>query len=376
MHFQPLSHDTPQSCIARTAPPRPVHFFAPDVLTARLAAFRAGFPGDVTYAVKANPSDFVLAQLWSEGIDGFDVASPEEIDQIRAISADARLNYHNPIRSKAEIAAGIAARVASWSVDCEGELDKLIAADVPRGAEVAVRFKLPVAGAHYDFGAKFGAAPEAAAALLRRVAEAGFAPALTFHVGTQCQSPDAWTSYMTEAAAIARAAGVRLARLNVGGGFPSARLADAVDLTAIFDAIRAALSAFDTAPRLTCEPGRGLVADAFAYGVEVKARRGDDIFLTDGIYGGLSEFVSMSLPRCRVVAPNGALKSTADRLFTLWGPTCDSLDKVPGPVLLPSDLAEGDWLVFASMGAYLTGVTTRFNGYGGYDTQAVKMLLP
>lgn len=351
----------------------PVRFFCPAVLGERHALFRRHFPGLVTFAVKSNPGEDVLAQLAAEGMAGFDVASPDEIALVRRIAPEAALHYHNPVRSRAEIAAAVAAGVGSYSVDRMGELEKLLAAGLPRTAEVAVRIALPVAGAAYDFGSKFGAAPDLAEALMRRAAAAGMRVSLTFHVGTQCTDPSAWAAYLAEAKRLCEATGIRLASLNVGGGFPSGRDGRMPDLMPIFAAIAAFVPDFP-GTRFVCEPGRGLVGDAYAYAVRIKAIAGRDVFLTDGIYGGLSEMPHMGVNACEAVLQGGGEPAAARGAFTLWGPTCDSLDRLPGEVFLPADIGEGDWIVFRSMGAYLYGVNTRFNGYGAWEDMRVATL--
>ncbi|MGY6633762.1 MAG: type III PLP-dependent enzyme [Alkalilacustris sp.] len=347
----------------------PVLFFAPAALQAVARRFLAGFPGLVTYAVKANPDAEVIANLATAGVRGFDVASPEEIALVRRLVPDAALHYNNPVRSPREITQALALGVASWSVDSRSELAKLVAA-LPEGAEVSVRFKLPVTGAAYDFGAKFGAKPEVASALLAEVAAAGLTPALTFHPGTQCTDPRAWAAYIHAAAEIGRAAGVRVARLNVGGGFPShRRAAEAPPLEAIFATVaRETAAAFGAdAPALVCEPGRALVADAFTLAARVKAVRDDGaVFLNDGVYGALAEAPVIGLTdRIEVRAPGGALRSGGPRPREVFGPTCDSIDRLPGLVPLPADIAEGDHVLFHGMGAYSTVTNTRFNGFGG-----------
>ena len=370
MTFAATPLSDPISHIAAGGASGPVHYFCRAALEERVAAFRA-FPGLVTYAVKANPDPLVLGAL---DLDGFDVASPEEIALVRQTHPRAALHYNNPVRSKAEIAGALARGVRSFAVDDPGELDKLIAAGAGAGTEVSVRLRTGGLGAVYEFGSKFGATPEEGAQLLRRVADAGFSPSLTFHVGTQNTDPRAWSLAMAEAAGVARSAGVPLHRLNVGGGFPASRKGDACDLSPFFAAIREARDGFDDAPELVCEPGRALVADAFLYAVAVKSVRPGRVYLDDGIYGGLSEFVSMHLPRVRVVTAEGRPRRGASAPVTVFGPTCDSLDRLPGEVSLPGDIAEGDWLLFDGMGAYLTGVTTRFNGYGARDTVEVQKL--
>lgn len=366
----------PVAHLRRMQPDTAVIYFCPDVLQATARRFLTGFPGLVTYAVKANDRTEVLENLSAAGIEAFDVASPAEMAAVRRIAPGAALHYNNPVRSRDEIAAGQAAGVVSWSVDDPAELDKIAAA--AQGAEVAVRLKLPVPGAAYDFGAKFGAAPDLAEALLRRVADLGLRPAMTFHPGTQCEDPAAWVAYIHAAAEVAQRAGVRLARLNVGGGFPAHRGRAAPELERIFTAIaEATRSAFGgTPPALVCEPGRAMVAEAFTLAARVKAVRADGrVYLNDGLYGGLSELRDMGpLDRLRLVAPDGTPRTAAPEPRVVFGPTCDSLDRVPGTLDLPGDAAEGDYLLFAGMGAYSLSIATRFNGYGLGDPVTVAEL--
>ncbi|ETW11166.1 Orn/DAP/Arg decarboxylase 2 [Roseivivax marinus] len=365
-HTRPAPAD-PVADLVRRAPDRPVLYFEPAALHAAAARFRAGFPGEVTYAVKANPAPEVVETLAAAGLAAFDVASPAEMTLVRGIAPGAVLHYHNPIRSTAEIAEGLRHGARSWSVDRPGELRKLDG--LPTGTEIAVRLKLPVPGAAYDFGSKFGAVPAEAAELLRAVAARGFTPSLTFHPGTQCPDGAAWARYIHAAADVARAAGVTLHRLNVGGGFPSRRDAAAPDLEAIFRAIaEATAAAFDRRPALVCEPGRALVADAVTLALRVKAAEDDTVFLNDGVYGALGEWRDLPAPgRIGVHGPDGKPRSGTARERIVFGPTCDSVDRLPTTLPLPEDLCEGDWLVVPGMGAYAGALVTGFNGYGARD---------
>lgn len=369
----------PAEAVRHDAAEGPLMLFAPDVLQRTARRFQAGFDGLVTYAVKANPEPSVIANLSAAGITAFDVASVEEMTLIRRLVPGAALHYNNPVRSRAEIRSAVNLGVASYSVDDAGELAKLVSEVPRRGVEVAVRFKLPVTGAAYDFGDKFGATPQEAAPLLRAVAQARFTPSLTFHPGTQCTDADAWVSYIDAAAEIARAAGVPLARLNVGGGFPARRnVADAPALEDMLAAIgRAARVAFGSAvPTLICEPGRAMVAESHALVTHVKAIRASGaVFLDDGIYGALSEAPLMgTTDRITTLAPDGTPRSGSAQARVVFGPTCDSVDRLPGTPGLPADLAEGDALVFRGMGAYGAVTATRFNGYGALRHATVRTL--
>ncbi|MEZ5755647.1 MAG: type III PLP-dependent enzyme [Paracoccaceae bacterium] len=369
----------PTEFLRNQQPENPVLFFSPSALQAAARRFIDGFPGMVTYAVKSNPGEEVIENLAAAGIRGYDCASSFEIDLIRRLAPDAAIHYNNPVRARSEIAHAVAKGVKSWSVDSHSELAKLIEMVPAQDSEISVRFKLPVAGAAYNFGAKFGATAEAATALLRRVAEAGFIPSLTFHPGTQCTDPAAWETYIRTAAEIARNAGVTIARLNVGGGFPSHRLMGVVpQLEATFALIdRVAGEAFGAArPMLVCEPGRGLCGDAFTLAARVKALRDDThVFLNDGVYGTLTELPLIGvIDRTEVLTPEGAKREGAIQPRIVFGPTCDSVDRLPGEVALPADIAEGDYVIVQGMGAYSTVTNTRFNGFGDLTMATVLSL--
>ena len=120
------------------------------------------------------------------------------------------------------------------------------------------------------------------------------------------------------------------------------------------------------APALVCEPGRGLCADAFSLITRVKAvRDGQAIFLNDGVYGGLAELpIVGNLDRVQVFTPEGELRDGEEAGRVIFGPTCDSVDRLPGELLMSADVQEGDYIVFAGAGAYSVVTNTRFNGFG------------
>ncbi len=371
--------DNPREYLRTVQPDYPVAFFCPQALQQKAHDFLRGFPGQVTYAVKANPAPEVLANLDAAGIEAFDVASPEEMDEVRNIAPQALLHYNNPVRSRAEIAHAVLSGIASYAVDSRSELRKLAEQVPPENVEVAVRFKLPVKGAAYDFGTKFGADLVLAVELLKKVKKLGYTPSLCFHPGTQCTAPGVWKAYISAAAEIADKAGVVIARLNVGGGFPSHRLTEQNPrLEAIFDEVSsAAKSAFGAnAPALLCEPGRAMVGDAYCLVTRIKSiRDGGDVFLNDGFYGGLSELVSIGpVDRLEIISPNGELRLGKPQPHALFGPTCDSIDKLADAQALPLDMEEGDYIIFHGIGAYSTCLSTRFNGYGLRVVETVAAL--
>jgi ornithine decarboxylase len=355
---------------------RPVFCISQTSLKAQAAAFLHGFPGEVSYAVKANSSDDVITALHDAGIEVFDVASTVEMSAVRRLCGEVNFHYHNPVKSRAEIAtAWHTFGCRRFAADCDEEIAKIAQiAGADSGAQVAIRFRLMSAGdSVHDFTSKFGVDEAEAARLMRVAAGYGFVPVLTFHPGSQCTEPEAWARHIEAAARIARAAGIRLSRLNVGGGFP-ARYAGSRGpaLAAFFEAIKAAsLAAFgDAPPALECEPGRALCAGSMSLLTRVKLvrRQTGDVFLNDGLYGGLMEVCQAPslMPFYRVIR-DGRVVETGAAEYTVYGPTCDPLDVLPGKLRLPADIREDDVIEFGGVGAYGTATATRFNGYGAFD---------
>ncbi len=371
---------TPRAYLRSRQLDQPTFFFAPHILDQTARRFQRGFGGLVSYAIKANPDIAVLDTLITAGITAFDVASLTEIRLVRERCSQACLHYHNPVRSKHEIREALRLGVRSFSVDRMSELDKLAQIAGACRLEVSVRMKLPIKGAAYDFGTKFGATPDEAVELLQRVRDLGFTPSMTFHPGTQCKSASAWQRYIDAAAQVSRQAQTPLSRLNVGGGFPSHRNGQPPDLQAIFDTIRAATAkAFrKQPPKLVCEPGRAMVAEAYALATQIRAvdARGN-IFLNDGIYGGLAEYpVIEATDRITALRPDGQILAGPTSPKTLFGPTCDSLDILHSQHLLPDSLSEGDYLIFHGMGAYSSALSTNFNGYGQHKVISLSKPSP
>lgn len=369
---------SPTDYLRTHAPEHPVLFFSPVMLQDTARAFIAEFPGFVTYAVKANPSEEVLENLIAAGVNGFDVASPVEMDTIARLAPEAALHYNNPVRSRSEIKHAVALGVKSYSVDSHSELVKLGELVPADGVEIAVRFKLPVEGAAYDFGSKFGASVEKAEELVTLADQLGYTVSLNFHPGTQCTDPAAWETYIRCAGTIAARTGVRIARLNVGGGFPSHRLNDVLpQLSAIFALIqRVTCEVFGADhPALICEPGRALVAESYTLASRVKSIRDDgDVFLNDGIYGALSELHLVGvIDRIDALGPQAIHRTEPRVMRTVFGPTCDSTDKLPSKIGFPADMQEEDHVLFYGVGAYSVATATRFNGYGNIAIETVQL---
>jgi ornithine decarboxylase len=58
--------------------------------------------------------------------------------------------------------------------------------------------------------------------------------------------------------------------------------------------------------------------------------------------------------------------------FDLYGPTCDSIDSMPGPHRIVREVGEGDWLEVGMMGAYSNALKTAFNGFASEGVAIIR----
>lgn len=349
--------------IERLEPSYPVFCIFPDILRARARAFVEGFPGTVLYAVKCNPHPFVLEALAEGGISHFDTASITEIAKITELMPEARCYFNHPVKGRGALkTAADVYGIADYVVDHMDELDKLVSI-AGTDITVEVRIATPKGKAVYDLSAKFGAVPDEAVALLKEAKKRGCRTALAFHVGSQCVDPAAFRIAMEIAAKVRDAAGVPLDYLDVGGGFPAIYKLNVPPLADYFGVIEKARDELGFDIPLLAEPGRALVADGCSVLTQVHLRKGDDLYINDGIYGCLSEIRDGDLdPPVRAVSRSGPVEGKTQP-FRIFGPTCDSLDVLKLPFHLPEAVEEGDWVEFGLMGAYSIGMQTGFNGF-------------
>jgi ornithine decarboxylase len=359
---------TVDAVIVAERPSVPMHCLRPAVIAATARRFVAGFPGDVLYAVKCNPEPAVLRALWAGGVRHFDCASFGEVSLVRQMFPDADIHFMHPVKSRPAIREAYAQHgVRDFVLDSADELAKIVAeTDAAADLGLIVRLALPAGGAAIDLSGKFGAPLNEAAALLRRARGHAARLGISFHVGSQCIDPLAWRGAMRLAGEAIRLAGVAVEVIDVGGGFPvSYPDIQPPPLGAFLAEIEAGFDALALPPttRLWAEPGRALVAGGASVVVQVQARRGDALYINDGVYGSLSDAGALGFRFPARLIRSGSGGAAAARGFSFFGPTCDSADRMRGPFLLAEDVAEGDWIEIGQLGAYGACLRTAFNGF-------------
>jgi ornithine decarboxylase len=366
----PIRRPTVDEVVAAVRPEEPVHCFRPALVAATAREFVEGFPGDVLYAVKCNPDPEVLRALWDGGVRHFDCASMPEVRLVRTMFPDAAIHFMHPVKARGAIREAWAQHgVRDFVLDSADELAKIraeVAATGVRGAlGLIVRLALPKGGAKLDLSGKFGAAAEDAVALLRAARGCAATVGVSFHVGSQCLDPLAWRAALALTGSVVAEAGVTVDVVDVGGGFPVGYPdQEPPEMGAIFAEIEAGFERLDLPlAALWAEPGRALVAAGTSVVVQVQARRGDVLYVNDGVYGSLADAGGLGFRYpVRAVRPDGVFAAETIP-FALFGPTCDSADMMRGPFVLPADVSEGDWIEIGQLGAYGGCLRTAFNGF-------------
>lgn len=365
---------TTQDMVSALRPALPVNIIWPERIAEAAAHFLRSFPGETMFAVKTNPDKIVLQTLYKNGVRAFDAASIEEIRLVRKVARKARIYFMHPIKSPEAIReAYFVHGVRDFSLDTVEELYKItretgLAPDLG----LFVRIALPKnKKAFIDFSSKFGAPADEAAELLKKCRAMADRLGLCFHVGTQTASAAVYAQAVSYAAAIIRNSSVQIDVLDVGGGFPVPYPGQTVStldecVFALTKALRK--EKLDHLP-LVAEPGRILVAQGGAVVARVELRKGNMLYLNDGTYGGLFDggpLLNTQFP-VQALRADGVLTGNLEA-FRFAGPTCDSLDMMAGPFMLPSDIRTGDWIEIGNLGAYSHSLRTNFNGFGQSDT--------
>jgi len=359
-----------RDAVAGLNPVDPLHILRPSSLRKAARWFLDCFPGNVLYAVKTNPDPAVLTGLYEAGIRNFDVASIAEIRLVRGLLPDVRMCFMHTVKSREAIASAYHNfGVRDFSLDCDAELRKILSS-TGRAPDLGlfVRIAIPSSHARISLSEKFGIWGQQAVRLLQDARKSAKRLGVCFHVGSQCMNPDAYAMAMETARDMLRRAGVEADVIDVGGGFPSVYPGmTPPPMESYMAAIRQAADDLDLTDKveLWCEPGRALVAESGSVVVRVELRKGRKLYLNDGTYGSLFDAGQPGfIYPVKLIRPNGEPSGELVP-YQFYGPTCDSVDSMKGPFMLPSDVREGDYIEVGQTGAYARTFRTHFNGFGG-----------
>ncbi len=368
------SHHNALGLASSLKPVQPVTLLRPHAARRAARFFVEKFPGRSLYAVKANPSPDLLQLLWESGVTHYDVASIAEVRLVLATLPEATICFMHPVKAEEAIEeAYFTHGVRTFSLDTIEELEKIVrVTGQATDLNLCVRIRVSSDHSKLSLAAKFGADPAEVKELLFAARQAADALGICFHVGSQAMTPAAYAEAMARVRAAIVEASVTVDIVDVGGGFPSSYPGmEPPPLEAYFEVIH---NAFESLPisysaELWCEPGRALCAEYASLLVRVERRRGDELYINDGAYGALFDAAHIGW-RFPVKLVRKTVSSAKDLAFSFYGPTCDDLDHMAGPFMLPADVQVGDYIEIGMLGAYGCAMRTAFNGFG-VDTKVV-----
>ena len=359
---------TVDELISQLKPEKPVYCIRKKSIHSASKTFQNKFPGKILYAVKTNPHPEVLKTIVESGIENFDVASIKEIEDIRRISPKATCSYMHTVKSRESInQAYFKYNIKAYSLDTKDELIKIIeSTNHAKDLELFVRVAVSNEHAEIDLSKKFGALTSEASGLLRLTKQYAKKIGLSFHVGSQCMHPISYAKGITEIGNIIKRTKIYPDFINIGGGFP-AIYPDLIpqSLDNYFEEIKKSLENLKLAklPEIICEPGRAIVAESGSTIVRVNLRKKQKLYINDGTYGSLFDAGTPNIVFPARLIKSGKINSKKLTAFDFYGPTCDSMDYMKGPFLLPNSIKENDYIELGQLGSYGLTFRTQFNGF-------------
>ena len=349
-------------------PTEPVYCIRRNSIRLASRFFQNKFPGKILYAVKTNPHPVVLETLLDSGIKHYDVASIKEIETIKNLNPEVECSYMHTVKSREDIKeAYFKYNIKTFALDTKDELIKIIeSTNHAKDLRLFVRVSVSNEHAEIDLSKKFGAITSEATGLLRLGKQYAYKLGLSFHVGSQCMHPISYAKGISEIGNIIKRTKIVPDIINVGGGFPTI-YPDLVPqpMQSYFDEIKKGLKnlKLQKLPEIICEPGRSLVAESGSTIVRVNLRKKQKLYINDGTYGTLFDAGTPNIVYPSRVIKNGRVISKKLTSFDFYGPTCDSMDYMKGPFILPNNIKENDYIELGQLGAYGLTFRTQFNGF-------------
>tara|TARA_B100000287_G_scaffold7821_1_gene7714 strand:+ start:4312 stop:5424 length:1113 start_codon:yes stop_codon:yes gene_type:complete len=345
----------------------PFFIYKPDMIKKKVEFFLNYFSGETLYAVKTNPSKFVLKTIYKFGIKSFDVASLTEIKLIKSLFKNAIIYFMNPVKSRYAIKeAYFNYGVKHFSLDSFEELTKIVeSTNFPNDLNLHLRISIPNNFSKIKLTKKFGIEGNKAKALLNEIKNLAKNIGVSFHPGSQCMNVKAYKLAINKTVNLIKESDIEINYFNVGGGFPSKYPGMNPDpLKKYFDVINTEFSKYfnkNSKTILLSEPGRALVSNSMSLIVKVNLRKKNKLYINDGVHGYLHNAgVPGFIYPVKIFRKENKSKLVP---FSFYGPTCDSNDYMKGPFFLPDTINEGDYIELEEMGAYSITMKNNFNGF-------------
>lgn len=331
------------------------------------------------YAIKCNPNT-VICKLLALLDVGFDVASKGEINMVKDLCDLEKIIYANPYKECNSVQYARSIDIDMSVFDSEYELLKLKLYH-PK-CKLLMRIKVDDSKSLCKFSEKFGVDREDYDKMISYAKTLNLDLAgICFHVGSSCKDPKQYYNAIKlakEAFDIGKKNGYNMNVLDIGGGFPGTLDDDSLTLlkgvsVEVSKAIEEYFYDIENL-QLLAEPGRFFVQSSHTLLVNIIGKKikkdkdtGEDVFyyyLNDGVYGSFN-CIHFDHQHPEILPYNEANEKKYRSI--IFGPTCDSMDKICNSTLLP-EMEIGEWCYVENFGAYTVASSSDFNGFTKLET--------
>lgn len=384
-NIQLINEDTIRSKYRAEFPP----FFVCDFgeFKRQLNLWRAHLPFiKPYYAVKCNPNPEFVRFVAKSGNVGFDCASLDEINTVLKSYNELGLPvestniiYANPIKPISHLKYASSVKVGLTTVDSIEEVEKI--AQHAESMDVLVRIATDDTTATCPLSVKFGANLKYSTAIVDQCVKLGVrVRGVAFHCGSGFSDYSTLSKAVTDTKKlwdyIHDKQYLKCDIIDVGGGFSKENFAEPASV------LRKNLLEYfgpeieREQVNVISELGRFLTASCFTLITNVIGTRNEldsnivRVYLNDGLYGNLNcilydhqEVEPIPVTSFGKFVFEQELIASNDRVYSIWGPTCDGLDCIKKDYRLPHHVQCGDWIAFKNCGAYTNAAATNFNGF-------------
>jgi ornithine decarboxylase len=346
------------------------------------------------YAIKCNPDLVILKLLYNLGCH-FDAASKNEISKIINLGAHPdRIIFANPCKMISQIKYARAHDVDLVVFDDENELYKIKM--FHSNARLVLRIKTDDSSSLCKFNCKFGADLDDVESLLKLAKGLGLnVVGISFHVGSGCRNKNQYKTAIENCHKVyntAKGLDIHFELIDIGGGFPGYdSKEDQITFEEIAEVLNETIKQYfydeeneKYIVEFIAEPGRFMVASSHTLVLSIinkKIRLNKEsnekeiiYYVNDSIYSTLNNII-----HDHFVISNENLFPFNERnekkyKSTIFGPTCDSLDKITDNIMLP-DLLCGEYLYIENLGAYTTAVNYEDVLFNGFNKPSIHYIL-
>lgn len=320
------------------------------------------------YAIKCNPNRGLIEHMIKKGLS-FDCASMNELKLIIDLglnNIEEKIIYSHPVKKRRDLKYANDIGIKYTTFDSLSELYKIM--ETSPNMKCLIRLHVDNPSARIQLGLKYGVHKDEYKSLLEKARDLNIEiVGCSFHVGSASNDPNVFfngISYAKEVFLYCNNLGYNMNILDIGGGFTKENFIDCakvIDQTLNEDK-------FWNNKKLIAEPGRYFAEEIFTFVSPIigsrKRQERNEYWLSDSLYGSYNCIIyDDQIPTYEIVRNPLLDNNFDDKILyetTLFGSTCDSLDKL-ATIKLP-ELRNGDFILNSRFGAYTIAGATDFNG--------------